>query len=118
MIKSLPCERIREVFSALSQQEDANEVLIAAAAEGILCRIKKSADPDIWTRPLCYAAGCLAYYRFCLSANADNTTAFKAGDITVNTDSSISLSAAERLLGEAMESIRPVLRGEFCFLCV
>lgn len=118
MIKSLPCDRIREVFSALCNEECDSELFINSAAESILCRVKKSADPERWIKPLCYAAGCLAYYRFCLSKTESDISDYKVGDITVKTNTTQSILIAERLWQNALEDIGDALTSSFAFISV
>ena len=118
MIKALPYDRVCEVFSMLSGGNGDGAVFCAAAAESILCRVSEKAEPERFLSPLCYAAGCLAYYRYCLSVGADNTKIYKAGDISITSDTDEPIKAAKELLDDALSSVRDALSSKFAFLSV
>ena len=118
MIKSLPSEQVCEVFYLLSGKEGDCSLLCASAADAILARVKKSARAERWLKPLCYAAGALAYYRYSLSHELDNTSVYKAGDIQIKSDAHLPALNAEKLLRDALDAVSPVLCGEFAFMVV
>ena len=117
MINSLPTGRVNEVFCTLSGESDATpySVLCSSAAGWLLCRVKPSATNEKWQDALCYAAGCLAYYRYCLSAGGDNVTSYKAGDMTINSDVSHAATAARALLDDALAALSGCIKDGFCF---
>lgn len=117
MIKSLPTDKVCEVFYLLSGKEGDYSLLCATAADSILSRVKRKASAG-WLRPLCYAAGALAYYRYTLSCQCDNTATYKAGDIQIRCDATLPVKNAEKLLSDALLAVSPVLADDFCFKAV
>ena len=117
MIKSLPTDKVCEVFYLLSGKEGDFSLLCATAADSILSRTKRKAAAQ-WLRPLCYAAGALAYYRYTLSALCDNTETYKAGDIQIKSNAKLIVSNAKQLLSDALLACSPVLQDDFCFKAV
>ena len=117
MINSLPIDRVYEVFCTLSGESDATPfgVLCNSAVATLLGRVKPAASYDEWQDGLCYAAGCLAFYRYCLSAGSDNVESYKAGDMTINSDVSLKKELAKTLLRDALSSLSGCLRDGFCF---
>lgn len=117
MINSLPTDRVCEVFCTLSGESDAAAygALCHSAAQSIINRTKPSAQPDRWQDALCYAAGCLAYYRYCLSSGEDSVTSYKAGDMTVNSDTTARKEAARELFEDALAALDGCIKERFCF---
>ena len=117
MINSLPIDRVYEVFCTLSGESDATPfgVLCNSAVTTLLGRVKPSASHNEWEERLCYAAGCLAFYRYCLSVGSDNVESYKAGDMTINSDVSLKKEGAKALLGDAFAALSGCLRDGFCF---
>jgi hypothetical protein len=118
MIKALPYDRVNEAFACLSGGNGGGAEFCAAAAESILCRVSPTASPERFLQPLCYAAGALAYYRYCLSLGADNTRIYKAGDISITSDPAEATRAAKALLDDALYSVRDAFSGKFAFISV
>ncbi len=107
-----------EVYTALSGRsaEDGKAgILCRSAAETLLRQLKSDCDCIREMGRLCYAAGCLAYYRGLLLDTAEGSDSFKAGDVTVTAGENTE-EAARRLYTDAFASIRDLLcSGDFAF---
>ncbi len=110
----LNANEVAQVFGALTGGAAAGEaaLLCKSAAESICGRLSDGADIAKNHAALCYAAGCLAAYRFRIKNELDPQPEFKAGDISVK-PSGTSLEAAKQLLDDALSGIRHLFkRGE------
>ena len=105
---SIDTNGVLEVFRVLSGLDEFDDRV------AVLCRnaglsVSRMIQPERFTvadmSRVCYAAGCLAYYRYTLLAGESDITGFKAGDVTVKTENSATAIARELYEG-AMNSIR------------
>ncbi len=120
MINSLPADKIEQMFSLLSGEDGkAYALLCRTAAMSILGRIKNGASRERWEEALCYAAACLAFYRYTLARGADNTSVYKAGDVTLQNGPDGARKSAEALLFDALAAADGCLKHSgFCFKTV
>ena len=110
----MPCpvdiNGVIKVFKALSgiDMTDERAVAVCRSSTATLARIiKPEIDLASEMPRICYAAGCLAYYRYELANEIGSVTDFKVGDITVG--SSGSASAARVLYEQALADIGDLL---------
>lgn len=120
MINSLPADKIEQMFSFLSGEDgQAHGLLCKAAAVSILGRVKNGASRERWEEGLCYAAACLALYRYTLARGSDNVAVYKAGDVTLQNKSDVARKSAEALLLDALAAVDGCLKHSgFCFKTV
>ncbi len=120
MINSLPSDRIIEIFCSLSGEDDntAFAPLCSAAADTLLLRVKPTASRSRFEQPLCYAAACLAFYRYTLVQSTDSVFDCKAGDISVKADPAAVRESARELLRDALSAIDGCLKSCFSFRIV
>lgn len=110
----LNANEVAQVFGALTGGAAAGEaaLLCKSAAESICGRLRGGVDIAKNHTALCYAAGCLAAYRYAMKNELDPQPEFKAGDISVKARPS-SLESAKALLDDAIADIRCLFkRGE------
>ena len=94
--------------------DDRTEALLLcrAAADEIRERMKTGADPD--DPRLSRAAAGVAYYRWMLRADAEDSdvTYFKAGDVTVHRGGASVRTRCAQVRDELLEPALPLLRDE------
>ena len=107
----LPVDKIITTFFDLSGETEADKWRnhCATSAVSIIAMLKPGIDvaTDEWK--LCYAAACMAFYRYVLSGAAEGITVLKAGDVTVNTSSDNAVTYARSLLEDALMPIGSLL---------
>ena len=111
MKQAIDINGVIRVFCALSGESgtDDKSAVVCRSAADTICRWLKS---DVEYLPemsrLCYAAGCLAYYRYILLDSVSGVQSFKSGDITVDTGGK-NLESAKVILDQAVCDISPLL---------
>lgn len=117
MINSLPSDKVLRLFCSLSGEEDTAlyASLCSAAVDTLLLKVKPSASRLRFEQPLCYAAACLAFYRYTLAQSSDIMTDCKAGDITVRVDPAAARESARELLSDALAALDGCLKTRFSF---
>ena len=118
---TLSSERVAAVFCALSGEQNAADFgpLCLSATKSICAMLRRGKNIKSRETELIHAAACLAFYRYILAKQSEGVSAYKAGDITINSSLSDALSAAKALLDDALLSLSDCLlsRG-FCFKTV
>ena len=106
-------DRVMSVYGDFAGEEEARKSSAfcrsaVLSLEAMLDKTKPLAKNDY---QICYAAACLAYYRYTLF-NADTTESVRAGDVTVRSQMNVIVINAEKLLKDALSSIAPLLRSK------
>ena len=118
MSYKISIDRVVDIFSSLAGSDALTDGRVfcrsaSAALSEWLDGSKSLADNDY---QICYAAACIANYRYTLNRNADAFD-IKAGDITVNDCSQRTAEYASRLMSNALEAISHLLRPKrFAFI--
>ena len=91
--------------------------LCRTALQTLLPRLKPSADPE--DIRIAHAAAGIAYYKWVLRSTAeeDNLTSFKAGDVTVSRSASSALERAAFVRNEALLEASALLLDENFAFC-
>lgn len=100
-----------KVFKSLSGLDTADDKCAAvcrSAASSIARILRQDIDLPAEMPRLCWAAGCLAYYRYELAEEVGGVSGFKAGDITIDCERGGS-AAARVLYEQAIEDISDLL---------
>ena len=107
----LDINRIAEVFSSVINDASAEDSLVfcGSAGESIVDMLRKDADIAENMGSLCYAAACLAVYRYKLKEGLDPIPQFKAGDLTLK-ETTDAITAAEKMYDDAITKIRHLLK--------
>lgn len=108
----LDINRISEVFSSVIDGASAEDsfVFCGSAAENIADMLKENADTAENMSSLCYAAACLAIYRYKLKEGLNPIPQFKAGDLTLK-EGTESIDAAEKMYNDALSKIGHLLKN-------
>ena len=108
---------LRQLTDISADEEPSALQLCLTALEQIKCRLRPNAPQDD-VRIAAAAAG-IAFYTLCVrrAGNADDVTGFKAGDISVQKKTPDILSFAEKLRGEAMSAVAPLLTDDGFLFC-
>lgn len=111
-------DKVVEGFCELAGDDSAEDgrLFCRTAATTVDSWLDKSRDLCSHDTEICYAASCIAFYRFTLKANG-NADTIKAGDITVTDNSEKSVDFAKELMRDAIKSIGPYLKPRrFAFI--
>lgn len=111
-------DRVLEIFTSLADdaEEEKGAVFCRSAASAMNEWLDPKKELSKHDYSICYAAACMAYYRFTLNT-AGGSADMKAGDITVREHPGEKVSFAERQLKEALVDIAPLLRSRrFAFI--
>ena len=111
-------DKVVEGFCELAGDGKAEEgrIFCRTAATTVDSWLDKSKDLCSHTAEICYAASCIAFYRFTLKENG-NADTVKAGDITITDKSEKSVDFAKELMRDAIKSIEPYLKPrQFAFI--
>lgn len=105
-------DKVIDVFNSLAGEEVASEYphFCFSAVTCVYGKLKGGCDIYSNMNPLCYAAGCEAYYRYLLAVSTDTNFGFRAGEITVEQNIEEKLKNAEKLLQSAYADISHLLK--------
>lgn len=101
-------------FSVLSDVSDASVSATFCRSsvnvlQSLLDKRRELAEND---RSICYAAACMANYRYTLKKMSAENSDVRAGDVTVYNRSEKTVEYAERLMTDAMKSIGHLLKSK------
>lgn len=110
---SLPIDTVLGHFVGLSGVVDSTGYTAhcALSADALMRAVREDADINKNINALCYAAGCMAFYRYTLGSAVGDVTVFKAGDVSIQRMSEKSVEYARMLLENALLSISDLLSG-------
>lgn len=100
--------KVFKSLSGLDATEDKCAMICKSATATISRLIKPDCDVVAEMPRLCYAAGCLAYYRFTLADEINGVTGFRAGDVSIDCSNGGS-TAAKVLYEQAIHDISDLL---------
>lgn len=92
-----------------------------AAVNAVFCRSSVNVLQSLLDRrkelfesnqSICYAAACMANYRYVLKKMTEETADVRAGDVTVNAHSEKAVGYAEKLMNDALSSIGHLLKSK------
>lgn len=113
MDKSLSIDKIIDVFTALSGGDCKDpEIYCNPSKAAVEANILPDCDVQANMISLCYAAGCMAYYKYTLRTVRERIPNFKAGDITVSDNSDSVLESARLLMLDAIKDISHLMRSK------
>ena len=117
---SISIDKVVNIYATLCPEPDAEQGRVfcrtsAGLIEKWLDKQKVTAERDY---EICYAAAAMANYRRALKSGAE-TVDFKAGDITVTSNSSKSVELAEKLYTDAINALGDCLKSRrFAFTSI
>ncbi len=121
MKNTLPVRSVVSLFFDMTGEYDTEKWIdfCKASCNIILTSLRDDADIAANESSLCYAAACHAFYMYVLRGCASGIASFKAVDISINTVSDLTLSAAKTVFEGAMANIAPLLKStRFAFKSV
>ena len=103
------CERFT-LLTGISEDELSKWMpLIYDAEKYVKSILKDDVDEQRHNVVLSSAVGTYAYYKWCMYCNGNNSSSFKAGDLTISEDNSyVSLERAENLWKECKKEMAPL----------
>ncbi|MEG1886725.1 MAG: hypothetical protein RR177_01240, partial [Oscillospiraceae bacterium] len=110
---SLDRNLILEVFASLSECNGATASPFCDSAKLSTERMLRD-DCDIYNNmcALCYAAGCMAFYRYTVKTAIEDTPSFKAGDLSITQSTEKNITFARMLLCDALDDVRDLLKAK------
>ena len=100
--------KVFKVLSGLDAKDDKSATFCKSAAATISRIINPNCDIPAEMPRICYAAACLAYYRYTLCDEINGVSGFKAGDISIDCERGGS-EAARILYEQAIGDIGDLL---------
>ncbi len=117
---SISIDKVVNIYATLSSDSDSQKSRVfcrtsIGVLESWLDKQKVTAQRDY---EICYAAAAMANYRRALKSGAE-TVDFKAGDVSVTSNSAKSVEFAERLYNDAINAISDCLKNRrFAFMSI
>lgn len=111
-------DEVVTIFSSIAgdSQKANGRIFCRSAIDAVGEMLDEKKDLNGNSYQICYAAACLAFYRFVLHRNTEAID-IKAGDITVNDCSDNVSLHAEKMLKDALSAISHLLKPKrFAFI--
>ena len=120
MAYEISIDRVVEMFNELAGETspESSGLFCKTAAHTVSGWLDNEKELSSNDGIICYAAATIAFYRYTLKS-VGTSVDFKAGDITVKEDSSLTVKFAEILMNDAHRDLEPLCRNRrFSFMKV